>query len=183
MAEGDDGSGGADPGRRRFLKIATCGIGGGIGLAITAPAVGILVDPAGRRVVTTSNEPIDVGEAQNLPRDGSPIKLAVIAPLVRDAWVTATNVALGSAWVWRAADDGKVRALSSICPHLGCAIAWRADKFVCPCHDSEFKPSGGRVSGPAERDLDPLDIVETADGRLSLKWVRFKPGGSTREPA
>jgi Rieske Fe-S protein len=179
MADGDD----ADPGRRRFLKIATCGIGGGLGLAITVPAVGILVDPAGRRVVTATGEPIDVIAADRLPDDGSPIKVAVVAPMVRDAWVSATNVALGSAWVWRSTDDKQVRALSAVCPHLGCAIAWRRDKFACPCHDSEFTAAGARVRGPAERDLDPLPIEETPDGRIRLTWIRFKPGGSTREPA
>jgi Rieske Fe-S protein len=106
----------------------------------------------------------------------------VIAPAVRDAWSTVTNVPLGAAWIRRIADD-QVEALSSICPHLGCAVALdaRGTAFKCPCHDSSFALDGKRESGPAERGLDPL-AWEIVDGKVRLKWVRYRQGGSDREP-
>lgn len=41
-------------------------------------------------------------------------------------------------------------ALSSICPHLGCAVHWEAqhDRFFCPCHNGAFDPSGKATEGP-----------------------------------
>lgn len=182
----DDSDRDPDRGRRRFLKIATCGIGGGLGLAIAAPAVGYLVHPAGKRIVTTSAEPIDIGAFDALPADGSLTRLAVIAPTMRDAWTAASNVALGAAWVRR--DGAGAVALSGTCPHLGCAIAFTpaarpgAGRFGCPCHDSEFKETGERVAGPAKRGLDPLPVA-VVDGRLRLTWVQYRTDTADREPA
>jgi menaquinol-cytochrome c reductase iron-sulfur subunit len=175
-----------DAARRRFLKIATCGLGAGIGAAIAAPALGYLVYPAGRRIVTTPKDPIDIGPASAVPTDGSPIRLAVVAPTIRDGWTTATDVALGAAWLRRTGDT--ITAFSGTCPHLGCAIALRAGaagkapEFGCPCHDSAFKVDGSYVTGPARRGLDPLPVEVDAKGRLRLTWIQYKPDISGREP-
>jgi Rieske Fe-S protein len=175
-----------DAARRRFLKIATCGLGAGIGVAVAAPALGYLVYPAGRRIVTTPEDPIDVGTLAAIPKDGTPTRVAVVAPTLRDGWTTATDVALGAAWLRR--DGDKVIALSGTCPHLGCAIALRpaapggAPQFGCPCHDSAFEVTGAYVSGPARRGLDPLPIEVDARGRLRLTWIQFKPDIAEREP-
>jgi Rieske Fe-S protein len=176
-----------DAGRRRFLKIATCGIGAGIGAAITVPALGYLVYPSGRRIVTTPKDPIDVGPLSAIPDTGVPTRVAVVAPTLRDGWTTATDVALGAAWIRR--EGGKVSALSGTCPHLGCAIALRpaatpaakAD-FGCPCHDSAFELDGTYVAGPARRGLDPLPVEVDARGRLRLTWIQYKTDIAEREP-
>jgi Rieske Fe-S protein len=170
-----------DPGRRRFLKIATCGLGGGLGLAVAAPAVGYLLHPAGKKIVTSSAEPIDIGPLARLP-EGVLTRINVVAPAVRDAWTAASNVPLGAAWLRRAGDQ--VTALSGICPHLGCAIALdqTAMRFTCPCHDSAFAATGERIAGPARRGLDPLP-VSVENGRLRLTWIKFKTDISAREPA
>ena len=176
-----------DPARRRFLKIATCGLGGGIGLAVAAPALAYLGHPVGTRVVTSTAEPIDVAALDQLA-DGKLTRVQVIAPSVRDAWTAASDVPLGAAWLRRAGE--KVTALSGICPHLGCAIglATQADPgkpptFACPCHDSAFDATGKRLAGPAKRDLDPLPAFVDENGRVKLTWIRFKTDSSTREPA
>jgi len=175
-----------DPARRRFLKIATCGLGGGLGLAVAAPAVGYLLHPAGRRVVTTSADPIDVGALAQLPKDGTLTRVPVVAPTVRDAWTAANDVPLGAAWLRREGDH--VTALSGTCPHLGCAIAFTRGprpgegSFACPCHDSAFKETGQRISGPAQRDLDPLPVT-VEDGRIRLTWIKYRTDTSSREPA
>ena len=171
-----------DPGRRRFLKIATCGLGGGLGIAVAAPAISYLAYPAGRRIVTASTEPIDVGALAQLPADGAPTRVDVIAASVRDAWAAATNVALGAAWLRR--DGDIVTAVSGSCPHLGGASGWNpaAARFACPCHDSAFAATGARLGGPAKRGLDPLPVV-VEDGRVRLTWIRFKADIASREPA
>lgn len=171
--------------RRSFLKVATCALGGGIGLVTVAPAIRLVLDPAGKQTVTTPADPIDLGAAERLRIGPAWRKVDVIAPVVHDAWTTARNVVLGGAWIRRSADT-QIEALSATCPHLGCAVGWDAERagFLCPCHNSRWTENGEVVanSGPAKRALDPLPI-EIKDGRLRLTWVRYKLDTGTREPA
>lgn len=46
------------------------------------------------------------------------------------------------------------------CTHMGCIlnIDEKNQKFVCPCHNSEFNIDGKRLKGPAKRDLDILSF-------------------------
>jgi quinol---cytochrome c reductase iron-sulfur subunit, bacillus type len=174
-----------DPDRRGFLKAATCVLGGGLGLVVAAPALRLCVAPAGRDTVTTPTDPIDLGPVDRL-RVGAPwSKVDVIAPVVKDAWTTAHDVVLGSAYIRRVADAQPV-ALSATCPHLACAVGWdpAQKNFLCPCHNSRWNDDGSLVpnTGPAKRALDPLPI-EIKDGRLRLTWVRYKIGTADREPA
>jgi Rieske Fe-S protein len=62
-----------------------------------------------------------------------------------------------------------VRALSKVCPHLGCRVRWEQtkDRFFCPCHDGVFDREGRVVSGPAPRALDRYE-VEVAGGAVYL---------------
>ena len=41
-------------------------------------------------------------------------------------------------------------ALSSVCPHLGCAVHWESQnsRFFCPCHNGAFDASGKATEGP-----------------------------------
>ena len=172
-----------DEERRKFLKVVTCAIGGGVGLAVAAPAVVLLVDPARKITVTTPSAPLELGLVEQFQVGAEPRKVDVVAPLVKDAWMAARNVVLGAAWIQRTSPD-KVVALSAVCPHLGCAVGWdtAAGNFLCPCHDSRFSPAGARLTGPSERGMDPLPLA-VVDGRLQLTWIRYKAGQTTREPA
>jgi Rieske Fe-S protein len=167
-------------GRRRFLKIATCALGGGVGVAVGVPAVSYLLYPIGRRTVIASAEPIDAIAADAL--DTNPVRVPLRVQALRDGWTSTHDVPLGAAWM-RKDEKGEIQAFSSVCPHLGCAVAFnqQAKEFRCPCHDSAFTVAGKRERGPAERDLDPLPL-EVKDGRVLVTWVRFRQGGSTREP-
>jgi menaquinol-cytochrome c reductase iron-sulfur subunit len=173
----------ADEDRRKFLKVATCAIGGGVGLVMAAPALALLVDPASKVTVTAPTSPLDLGPAEQFRAGVEPRKVDVVAPFIKDAWTAARNVVLGAAWIRRTAPD-KLVALSAVCPHLGCAVGWDggAGNFLCPCHDSRFSPEGDKLTGPSERGMDelPLAVVE---GRLQLTWVRYKLGQSGRELA
>jgi menaquinol-cytochrome c reductase iron-sulfur subunit len=171
---GDD-----DPNRRKFLKVATCGIGGVVGLAVVAPAVSLVVAPARRQTVTTPKDPIDIGDVAMLGPAWR--KIDVVAPEVRDAWVTARDVLLGAAFV-RKQGDSKIEALSGVCPHLGCAVGLEARGFLCACHNTQFDGNGEVVDGPAKRGMDPLPIA-VVDSRLRLTWVSYKLDTKNREPA
>ena len=45
--------------------------------------------------------------------------------------------------------------LNAICTHLGCVVPWNAgqNKFMCPCHGSQYDYTGKVVRGPAPRSL------------------------------
>lgn len=170
-----------DPNRRKFLKVATCALGGGVGLVAAVPVLRLIIDPAGKTTVTAPTEPLDLGLVDRFRVGAAPRKVEVIAPMVKDGWTSARDVVLGAAWV-RRTEPTKIEALSAVCPHLGCTIGWDGDGFLCPCHDSRFDVTGARQTGPAERGLDPLP-VQIKDGRLQLTWVRYRTGTANREPA
>lgn len=170
-----------DPDRRKFLKVATCALGGGVGLVAAVPVLRFVIDPATKTTVTTPSEPLDLGNVDRFRVGAPPRRVEVIAPLVKDGWTSARDVVLGAAWI-RRTEPTKIEALSAVCPHLGCAIGWEGKDFLCPCHDSRFSINGEKMSGPSERGLDPLP-VQIKDGRLQLTWVRYKTGSSSREPA
>lgn len=70
---------------------------------------------------------------------------------------------------------------SPICPHLGCRFAWNAeaDRFICPCHGSQFGLEGDKLAGPAPRGLDPLPFRDK-DGQAQVTWIQYKSGEPDR---
>lgn len=174
-----------DSDRRRFLKVVTGALGGGLGIAVAAPALRLCVAPTGADTVRSPTDPIDIGAVDRIGIGTAWRKIDVVAPVVSDAWVTARDVVLGSAFVRRVSEQ-RVEALSATCPHLGCAVGIepQSGNFLCPCHDSRWNADGALLTatGPAKRDLDPLPI-DVKDGRLRLTWVRYKLDTASREPA
>ena len=48
-------------------------------------------------------------------------------------------------------ERGRLHVRSAVCPHLGCLVRWnRLEKvWDCPCHGSQFAPTGRVLHGPA----------------------------------
>lgn len=67
-------------------------------------------------------------------------------------------------------EGAKLRALSTVCPHLGCRVRWeqQQQRFFCPCHNGVFDREGNVVSGPPPRALDRYE-VEVTDGSVYLR--------------
>jgi len=57
-------------------------------------------------------------------------------------------------------DDGGFLAMSRSCTHLSCTVPWVSgeNKFICPCHSSEFDIRGEVANPPAPRALDLFKI-------------------------
>ena len=82
---------------------------------------------------------------------------------------TVDDLAPGQGAVVRAGDrrvaayrdeSGVVHAVSPICTHLGCHVAFNAAErsWDCPCHGSRFDVGGRVLAGPAVKDLEPEDV-------------------------
>jgi menaquinol-cytochrome c reductase iron-sulfur subunit len=78
--------------------------------------------------------------------------------------------------------QGELGVLSSICPHMGCTIAWHEgqDEFYCPCHASVFSPEGKHISGPSPRDMDPLPH-KVEDGKVLVNFQYFRENVPNQE--
>jgi Rieske Fe-S protein len=60
------------------------------------------------------------------------------------------------------------QAFSLICTHLGCTLEEQGEGFSCPCHGSKFSADGKVIQGPAQADLDSLEIEVMESGELLL---------------
>ncbi|HEX4478038.1 MAG TPA: Rieske (2Fe-2S) protein [Polyangiaceae bacterium] len=165
--------------RRHFLK--TVGIGGiGVGLAavVAAPAAAYVTYPLGHATVTGANGFVPVGKSTSF-KEGQPLKVDVFADK-RDAWNRILQVKVGSVWIIR--KGGKLRAFSSVCPHLGCAFDYEPEvkEFKCPCHNAFYTIDGQVAGGPAPRPMDELELEEK-DGKVAVHYQRFRTGTATKE--
>jgi Rieske Fe-S protein len=167
------------PSRRTFLKILTATVGGLIGAVFAVPGLRAVVYPARRRIVDSPDDFLPVAMASAVGT--KPLRVEVVASAQRDAWMRAENVRLGAAWLVR--DGDRVRAFTATCPHLGCAVDFDAPSghFRCPCHTSAFSLSGARLDGPAKRGLDPLEARVDEQGRVAVRFRRFKQDIASRE--
>jgi Rieske Fe-S protein len=86
---------------------------------------------------------------------------------------------------WQAGTDStgegvalNVRALSQVCPHLGCRPNPCVEDFWfhCPCHQSRYDRLGtkpaGTIYGPADRSMDRHPIEVDAGGVLTVDTTR-----------
>lgn len=72
-------------------------------------------------------------------------------------------------------EDGGFLAMSRRCTHLSCTVPWVAaeNKFICPCHASEFDIRGEVISPPAPRALD-LYQVEIRNNVLTVNTGKLR---------
>jgi menaquinol-cytochrome c reductase iron-sulfur subunit len=75
-----------------------------------------------------------------------------------------------------------VRALSQVCPHLGCRPNPCVEDFWfhCPCHQSRYDRLGikaaGERYGPAPRSMDRFTVEVDGDGVLTIDTARITLG-------
>ena len=72
-------------------------------------------------------------------------------------------------------------ALNAVCTHLGCVVPWSAanNKFMCPCHGSQYDETGKVVRGPAPLSLALAHLEVSEDDTVGLTpWTEtdFRTG-------
>ncbi|TVR08157.1 cytochrome b6-f complex iron-sulfur subunit [Sodalinema gerasimenkoae] len=64
--------------------------------------------------------------------------------------------------------------LNAVCTHLGCVVPWNAsaEKFICPCHGSQYNKAGKVVRGPAPLSLALVHVDVAEDDNVVLtQWT------------
>jgi len=120
--------------RRDLLRT---GLGAAIGLAAGGAAVAFL----GQR---SRDAFIDPG--RSLAPAGEWTAVARLADLPVGAVTRFSTVAFDGFLV---NDEGEIRALSSVCTHMGCTLAYRPERndLRCPCHGASFDLYGKLANG------------------------------------
>uniref|UniRef100_A0A7S1KHV1 plastoquinol--plastocyanin reductase n=1 Tax=Vitrella brassicaformis TaxID=1169539 RepID=A0A7S1KHV1_9ALVE len=74
--------------------------------------------------------------------------------------------------------------INAVCTHLGCVVPWNAaqNRFICPCHGSQYDANGKVVRGPAPLSL-ALAHVEADDkgGIVFKEWKKSEEDFRTGE--
>jgi len=63
--------------------------------------------------------------------------------------------------------------LNAVCTHLGCVVPWNVaeNKFMCPCHGSQYNSEGKVVRGPAPLSLALVHTSVTNDKVVFSPWT------------
>jgi Rieske Fe-S protein len=165
-----------DKERRSFLKLLTGALATLAGALATVPVLGSALSPLARPKVDDGGflRAVALSELQ----EGVPRRVELISTVI-DGWTRATGV-IGAVWLLKG-PEGKVSALSSVCPHSGCSINQKSKStYGCPCHDSTFELDGKPTEGPSPRPMDPLE-VQVKDKDVLVRWRRFKIGVKERQ--
>ena len=161
--------------RRTFLKLVTVGANALIAAVVAVPALRFVLHPLRRG--GRQRDFIRIAPLTALSAD-RPTRVVVIHDR-RDAFTQYPPGPIGAVWLVRTPGDGSeppVRCLQTMCPHLGCAIGYAAerDTFVCPCHASEFDRLGRRRFGPVARDMDALPCRVTPPDEAGRRWIEVQ---------
>jgi len=156
------------PARRSFLGVLLGAGMASVGALLSVPLLRFVLHPLLR--ATTPLAWSEVGNAEELAAALPTKKL--IAVEQRDGW--RKIVSERAVYVIKQ-ENGQLAVLSSICPHLGCSVAWQAEKnvFSCPCHGGLFASDGKLLGGPPPRRMDFLES-KIEGGVLIVQYQYFR---------
>ena len=143
------------PGRRRFFKWLTYGLGALAAVAAGIPFLGYLFGASKAPVKW-----VPLGPVRDFPLNQT--RLVNFDNPIRQPWdglVAHTGVFVRyEGRDEREADETKANTflvLAVNCAHLGCPVEWFQESglFMCPCHGGVYYANGERASGPPPRGL------------------------------
>ncbi|HZB87293.1 MAG TPA: Rieske (2Fe-2S) protein [Terracidiphilus sp.] len=165
------------PERRSFLRSLLVAAGGLVSATLAIPLVRFATFPLRVREDDTSWS--DVGKIEEFASLAGPVVRTIDVKRV-DGWRSS---AVQNGVYVLPAENGKLRVLSSVCPHLGCSVRWieKKNEFVCPCHGGTYTHTGARVSGPPLRAMDELEC-KVENGVLKTRFEYFRQLSASKEP-
>jgi cytochrome b6-f complex iron-sulfur subunit len=144
-------------GRRQFMNLLTFGTITGVAAGALYPVVKYFIPPssggAGGGITAKDALGNDVS-ASGFLASHKPSERSLAQGLKGDPTyivVTAENTI---------ANYG----INAVCTHLGCVVPWNGgeNKFICPCHGSQYNDEGKVVRGPAPLSL-ALAVADVTD--------------------
>ena len=131
------------PQRRKFLFTMLGGLGAMLGVASAWPVFRFLSPIAagdGGDKILVPRSDVAQGKAHFFQYRGKPAVVLQTSP-------------------------GEFVAMSAVCTHLGCVVAWQeqAGEFLCPCHGGRFSADGQVLAGPPPSPLEPLGVELDGD--------------------
>jgi menaquinol-cytochrome c reductase iron-sulfur subunit len=171
----DQPQAGLQKSRRSFLGLLFGTAATGMGAFLAIPMVRFIFYPL--NVKARESAWAEAGPVADVTGSKSPVR-RTLELNQRDAWQETASQPV--VYIIQAA--GEVKALSAICPHLGCTVSWHddKDKFVCPCHGGQFTADGKHCFGPPPRSLDALE-TKVVDGKVMVRYEQFRPNVPERE--
>jgi cytochrome b6-f complex iron-sulfur subunit len=163
-----------DMGRRQFMNLLTFGTITGTALGALYPVVKYFIPPSsgasggGVTAKDALGNDVIVSDFLNSHAVGDRV-------LTQGLKGDPTYVVVES--------EGEIASfgLNAVCTHLGCVVPWNAaeNKFMCPCHGSQYNNEGKVVRGPAPLSLALVHADVTEDGKIALTpWTEtdFRTG-------
>lgn len=160
-------------GRRQFMNFLTFGAVTGTALGALYPVVKYFIPPssgsAGSGVTAKDALGNDVSVSQFLSTH-NPGDRALAQGLKGDP-------------TYLVVQQDKTLAeygINAVCTHLGCVVPWNAseNKFMCPCHGSQYNSEGKVVRGPAPLSLALVHANQQDDKVVFTQWTEtdFRTG-------
>jgi cytochrome b6-f complex iron-sulfur subunit len=135
--------------RRNFLNWV------GIGMIASSLPVAIAAcsSKETKQNTSESQEWQEIGKSSQLDQNGK---------------LLAKNTSVGEVLVVKSSLTNNLIAVKPICTHAGCTVEWKSDtdKFVCPCHGSEFGIDGKVQTAPATTPLETYAVKIEGDAVL-----------------
>ncbi len=139
--------------RRDFIKRSAVGVIAGSAMLSTINLEAFTRSGAAKAVFQKSGDDLVVKISDNaaLTKVGGNVKVNDELMLIRKS-------------------ETEFLAVKTICTHKGCAVELDADKFVCPCHGSEYTLDGKVTQGPAKDNLKTFETIFDSDkGTVTIK--------------
>lgn len=139
--------------RRDFIKRSAVGVIAGGAILSSLDLTALANSPAARGVFKNAGDDTVVKLADNaaLTKVGGSVKISDEMMLIRKS-------------------ESTFIAVRTICTHKGCDVELEGDKFVCPCHGSEFTVDGVVTQGPATKNLKIFEtIFDSGNGTVTIK--------------
>jgi menaquinol-cytochrome c reductase iron-sulfur subunit len=150
--------------RRQFLNYTLTGVGGFMAASILMPMARFAIDPLLQNKTTGKMvSVVPVNELTNEPQRKT-FKVKKV-----DGWHEFEEQKI--AYVFKK-KNGDIMAISPICTHLGCTVAWNdpayPNEYHCPCHGGRYTKTG--INIPGTPPPAPLGLYEmkVKDGTLYL---------------
>jgi cytochrome b6-f complex iron-sulfur subunit len=152
-------------GRRQFMNLLTFGSATGVALGALYPVVNYFIPPSsgGTGGGTTAKDAAgnDVIASEYLASHPAGDR-SLVQGLKGDPTylVVQQDKTLAS------------YGLNAVCTHLGCVVPWNQseNKFICPCHGSQYNAEGKVVRGPAPLSLALAHADVTDDKVVLSNW-------------